>query len=190
MASFIRGNGGNSVVCENRAELLDIVEARILFNFHFDVSDLEARALLRAQRYIPQKEINRLEQWISEWATEVQWLNGIKLGQIQDSFDFINLPGCTIEQTVLARDPLPGEARYLVREDLYSLYPSWEKKALVWHEVLYRNLILKRKLKPGNKDSIFNSETARKMVAALFADESESWSEHDWRSLFEEFYQD
>jgi hypothetical protein len=186
-ASLIKGNGGNTVVCPQSVELLDVYEAKALEENSFAASGLEDRALRRASHVIPTRAWEKMKPWFQSWSDEVQWLQNVELGEVTDSFHFVVPENCKIEQTVLARDPLPGEMRYIVRKDLWDRMLAWQQDALKWHEVFYRHLIAVRLEKGISSELVYNSEAARKMVAALFADESDALTAEQWTFIFGEF---
>lgn len=177
-ASLVRGNGGNTVVCPVAVEVLDIYEARVLEQWSFNSEEKENRAMERAQRWMSAAEFEKMSSWLSSFDSEVQWVSESKLGEVKDSFHFVIPKECSIEQTVLARNPLPGEKRYLVRKEIYKRLPSWQQNALKWHEVIYRRIIERR--------NSYNSESTRKIVAALFADDTETLTANDWAELLKD----
>ncbi len=180
----IKGNGGNTLVCGESVEVLDISEARLLYSANFNFVDLEARAFTRAEKQISPVVYRKLHQWLKTWRDEAQFLNNVSLGEVTDSFHFVIPKDCMVVQTVIAREPLPGEKRYLVQADIYERLKPWQKLALQWHEVLYRQVIERRQSHNFRPDDIYNSESTRRMVANLFSDESETLTSVQWTNLF------
>ncbi|MBC7464860.1 MAG: hypothetical protein H7256_02620 [Bdellovibrio sp.] len=169
-AGFVKGNGGNTVVCkldsgQTRTELLDIVEAKAFIapdTLHFTNLEKKSKeqalseALESINATLPQSSY---AQWIRDFETDAVFLKNVSLGVVADSYHFVIPKNCVVEQSVLQIEPIFHEARYTINLDRWNQLVPAQKAGLMMHELIYRDL----------QDA--DSRRVRLITGYLFSDE-------------------
>jgi hypothetical protein len=149
----IAGNGGDVIYCptpsadQKPIELLDMFESRVLKGnvislgdtdwsdeqrIHFVIQRLKRVDRQRASVY-EAHALNFLEE--SEFTSK-------ELPDIPDSFHIALPKGCKIRQIVIqAKDPAPGQKRFLINQILWNQLDSQGRVALIFHEIIYREAL-------------------------------------------------
>jgi hypothetical protein len=151
------GNGADAIVCnvgyQTTVELLDIYEARILFNknWGFDYrggTEKEASALLGANKILAPLDAKlpvksaRLRKYLNSFFDEAVFLSGIELTDIPDSLQLALPGGCKLAQLVIqSPDSRLGQKRYAINGDLWKLMDSTSQMGMMLHEIIYRDQI-------------------------------------------------
>lgn len=162
------GGGGMGVVCRDQnnqiqsVELLDLWEARVLYNRNIQTSDAPVKDQLfsaierikhsidASSRYFVIDDIEykgveafRLglhssSQMFLKERTGVLRLRGVDLKLTNDSFEEITPRDCVIEQLVRYKDSI--QPRVLINQDLLDYMDNTNLAALYLHEIFYRYL--------------------------------------------------
>jgi hypothetical protein len=157
-----RGNGGDAVVCYQPGfkdavirdtskitsiELLDTYEGRVLKGMQFDVSPETDYLSIARQKIAKLKLLSPLRflnysKALESFTQEMVDPSGIQLTDVDDS-KHITIPvNCKIEQLVIQKVPeFPGEKRYTIDGDLWSLMNADQRAATVTHELIYGELL-------------------------------------------------
>lgn len=143
------GNGGDVVVCGEKAELLDIYEAKMkgytfiqlqADNYQDVASEIIEKRLKNLQPKKAATYLSRLETF----SEESQLIPGIRLNDVDDA-GLVAIPtGCKLEQIVvqLKEDDIPaGESRYTISADLWNKLDAFNQGVLTLHELVYRDAI-------------------------------------------------
>jgi hypothetical protein len=165
------GNGGDVVVCGNQVELLDIFEARLNGHTFYhppgsDYKEMLKNVLERNLKEIQPKRYKRYSNYLETFESEAVFYPGIQLNDIDDA-GMVTLPtGCKLEQIIIQlsdNERPPGKKRYSVSLDLWNRLDEFNKMALTFHEIIYREAI---------EYASSNSMVVRLMVAELL---DENW---------------
>lgn len=165
------GNGGDVIICGKKVELLDIYEARLSgyklktpegANYNKMLENIITKKMapiqpIRANRYL--SNLRTLN-------SEMQFLPGITLNDVDDAGVVAIPKGCTLEQVAiqLSDDVRPaGKKRYTVSLDLWNQMDDLNKVALILHEVIYREAI--------QSETVTTSMMVRAMVGEILRDE-------------------
>ncbi len=181
-AGIRKGNGGNSVVCSDRAMLLDLYEGEILNDFHYDdISNDSWKNILGTKLQLISENLPEVGAVYSNWAitfeTESRFLIGIDLGEINDSLHVAIPEGCSVRQTINQQlNPLPGEKRYWIDNKIWAKLNSFNKAAFVFHELVYRD----------RKDA--DSRRVREIVALVLSNEFSILSKEERKRLILDLY--
>ncbi|MBK7890572.1 MAG: hypothetical protein IPJ84_06930 [Bdellovibrionales bacterium] len=148
------GNGGDVVVCENQAgviesiELLDFYEGRILKGIKTDfgsqartVDEKVATALARLERVSPARAQLYRERALQFFA-DTLFLEDGHLADIRDAGDIVIPNGCRIAQIANQSAPLyPDDKRYVIDRSLWTALDDDSRAGLILHEIIYREAI-------------------------------------------------
>lgn len=148
------GNGGDVVVCENQAgviqsiELLDFYEGRILKGIKTDfgpqartVEEKVAAALTRLERVSPARAKLYKERALQFFA-DTLFLEDGHLADIRDAGDIVIPNGCRIAQIANQSTPLyPDDKRYVIDSSLWTALDTDSQAGLILHEIIYREAI-------------------------------------------------
>ena len=172
----VTGNGGDAIVCRDSyenvtfAELLDFYEARVERGFPHHLVPTNSwqenltTLLDRFSRYDTHPR-SVVEPWRAAFVAETLLLPGITLVDIPDS-EHVSFPrGCKVEQVAIQKEPkFPGDKRYTINKDIWDAFDGASRAGLVFHEILYRNLLTSKILKGP-----IDSRTVRFMTSILAA---------------------
>lgn len=144
------GNGGDVIVCDNggvkTATLLDHYEAQAVRNITIDLGPANQDYTLKINRVLANLErldhsrASLYRQWLGEFKRDAQFTNS-NIVEIQDIGAMTYPKGCEFTQIAVHQTPeLPGDSRYIIRQDLWNLLDNNGKAGLILHELIYREL--------------------------------------------------
>lgn len=151
-----RGNGGNSIICDEstKNKFYDAYEAEFRYGFKpnfpypikecyddigcFNLSVTIARALIDR---IPDYNLRFKEfmhSRLRRFGAEATFLDDIILLPIDDMGIAFIPNGCTLHQTVIQREPrFPGDKRYIISNDQWKKLSPQHQAVGIIHELLY-----------------------------------------------------
>ncbi len=160
--SFIKGNGGNSIICKNSKNLvLDFYEMSNYYGLTFD-DQLNVENLFR-------NSISRIEKINSEWKqllidelnlvdNKIVYVLNSRLGKVDDLITVLIPEDCELTQTALQFNN-----RILIDKESFDKLDSFQQETLLLHESVYAFLVKKNNLK--------NSKAVRAIVSLLLSRE-------------------
>lgn len=166
------GNGGNSVVCKDRVELLDLYEAKLLRGTKVDLDALSGSSpfevvekRLQLLAAVDPKSTKIYLAEVKFLSKEMSFEESVAIKPIADSLHSVEPKeaGCKITQlAVFRKKPLPGEKIVLVDKSIWKRMSVSHQAGLVLHEAIYKRLS-----ELGETDST----KARYLVAYLLSPE-------------------
>lgn len=151
-------NGGSVIECADGVpkEMLDTFEAREVFSLNlwpgFGATPVEKALDIVANR-LPVMDAGRRQiytAWINEFMKRAEFATGVALPELADSNPVAVPVNCKLVQIAIQRDfNLPIVKRYLINGDLWNKMDVDNQAALILHEVIYREAILR-----GQSDSV------------------------------------
>ncbi|MCM2349026.1 MAG: hypothetical protein NDI69_03330 [Bacteriovoracaceae bacterium] len=156
MAWSERGNGGNSILCENPADnkFYDAYEAEYRYGLkpifpkigqacHDDSSCLD-QSIAIARNFIGRlPDTNHslkkfLLEKLNKFKAEINLLDGIELFPVNDMGIGFIPKGCELNQTFIQKRPIfPKDKRYIISNDVWKLLSPHQKAVGIVHELLY-----------------------------------------------------
>jgi hypothetical protein len=148
------GNGGNVVVCRDKAgqigtiELLDFYEARVMRGFTIDTgaanlsADQKLDLLFARLATLAPAKAKRLRATVESFSAQARFIPGIHLVATPDSNHIIVPDGCDIEQVVNQKEPVfPEDRLFTVSKDLWDKLDAANLAGLVLHETFYHEAL-------------------------------------------------
>lgn len=175
------GNGGDVIVCEGKAILLDFYESSNFVEsykqnkkYHEIVED-KLKSLQRLNSMQSKQYLRRY----SEIKNEIQFVEKAELVDIQDSYQLLKPidKGCVLKQAAIRKNiSLDKSTRFLVAKDIWEQMDEFNKAGLIVHEIVYEHFF-----KLGENHSV----KARQFVALLFNNKLEMMSEAEYWDLLQ-----
>ena len=173
-----KGNGGDVVICKESSgtsyEALDYYELKKLYQFSpkifANTNGIEFSLDLMIQRLRKSGEhrADLYQTRVNNFFDEVIYVNQ-DLGDIQDSGNFETPAHCEIRQIINQNPRILGQGKqYVINKPLWDLIDNDSKVALIFHEIIYRELNHK------------TSEQVRKFNAYLLADRLKDFDEYSY----------
>jgi len=146
------GNGGDVIVCHHAdtadtVELLDHYEARTVRDIKVNLGNARESVDTKLNRIFERLgKIDRTrallyQGWYQSFYADAGFTDG-NIVQIPDIGALSFPKNCEIVQIAVHQDPdLPGDRRYIIRQDLWNLMDNDSRAGLILHELIYRDLI-------------------------------------------------
>jgi hypothetical protein len=140
-----KGNGGDVVVCKDKAVMLDTYEALNLRNYGLglgaanDSIDTKIKvAIRRIGNVDPFRAL--VISWLSEnFMNETKFVRGVELRDIKDSNEIFLPEGCKSQQIAIQNTKVIfSDPFYVVNADLWDRLDNDNKAILILHESIYR----------------------------------------------------
>lgn len=191
-----RGNGGNSIICDDPSQnkFYDAYEAEFRYGFRpvfpnpdrvcddeivcFNQSIELARVLINR---IPEYDF-RLKEFmhsrLRRFGDETNLLNNVVLISIDDMGTAFIPKNCKLHQTVIQKQPrFPGDKRYIISNDQWKKLTSNHQAVGIIHELLYYySIYMKRSLQ--------NSEGIRYFNGLIISGEISKLSSKEYSDLY------
>lgn len=182
------GNGADAIVCRSgfkfTAELLDIYEARVLLDKKWSPDfysqnyagemELARRALGPLDEKLKVKSA-RLREYLGSFQSEAVFVPNANMTDVDDALQVAIPAGCELVQLVIQiPNPLAGQKRYTVNQDVWDMMDDENHAATMLHEVIYRDQQIL-----GHTDSRWT----RYLNALLFSNEISKMSPQDVNAL-------
>ena len=156
------GNGGKVVVCQDQVRLLDFYEEKVDPETDGDAKSTAAKAYVALAKAAP-RLASVYQKRLDSITDEIEFKKDVVLTDSADSKHLFEpkQESCQVAQVALRRSQvLPGEKRFLFRQDLWDKMSASQQAGLLSHEILYEHLA-----KLGEVDSV----KVRKLNRYLFA---------------------
>lgn len=147
-AGGVVGNGGDVVYCPGKApELLDIYEAGHLYQMNLQPTsgstpeEMAKFALKRMEKLDPLR-MTSLSQRVDRFMKDANIIPNVSLFEIPDVYPIAIPKDCKIKQIAIQKARvLPQDPLYLIDQELWNSIDTYNKAALILHEVIYTDAI-------------------------------------------------
>gem|GEM_PF-3640018 len=183
-SSFLIGNGGDIVVCEEGStgfastRLLDFVEFETTYGVSIElpkyksvddeIEDINTVLDIMFSRlsFFGDDLSDILKRYNKDFFKEARFLEDIELTDVTDSFHVLLPKSCEVTQIAIQRTPqFRLDPRYILDKALWDALDIRDKAGLVFHELLYRLLITS-----GRHPETIHSQDVRALTAIVFSD--------------------
>ena len=146
-------NGGDVLECPgpmgpNRV-VLDVFEAQEVYGLRVRLPQSldyvgQAREMIERFTQHSPRRARLYSQWLETFMSEVQFVDNIDFKNVADEGLVVGLPkGCELKQAAVQvkNPPYPFGRRYYIDRPLWDSLDSFNKAALITHEIIYREVI-------------------------------------------------